>query len=1308
MAGMVGVTRWLWAIACAFMSLWPAATSCAAERLVLKTSDVVTFAGGTNMVRMQQAGFLETRLTAAFADRRPRFRDLAWEADTVKRLGTVIERWRPDGFGGRDEQFRRVGTTVVIAQFGQTEALARASSPESKAAVAEFARAYDELVAAWQKQARLVVLVTPARFEKPLNPLVPDLSRHNEYLAEFVRATHELARRRGALFVDLFSARHPRWTNNGMHIRPAAQRDVAELVADRLGVAKLADRDMSRLRPAVLEKHRLWYDYWRPANWKLLYGDDSRRVFTRGGETSVPFRYEWKQLLPRVAEAETRVLAVAEGKQDPGYNRPKPETLHKAPEANVKNELASFEMPAGFAVNLFASEAQGLTSPIAMRWDPAGRMYVAVTTTYPHVFPGDLPNDKIIRLEDTDGDGDADRSVVFAEGLNIPTGIEWGDGGVYVGQNTEILFLKDTDGDGRADVRQVLLGGFGNGDSHQTINSFVWSPGGELYFGQGDGCESRVETPWGPSHLFQAGFYRFRPRRLQLDPLLDDLMGPGNPWGVAFDEWGQIFSIDGAGGVTYLSPGQVPTTHKLKLRRIGNPGGYCGIGFLDGRGVPAAYRGSFVIGDFKPNRVKRFAVKPDGAGYSLDWHPPILQSRHRNFRPVDVKQGPDGAIYVVDWYNPITCHQDDAYRDPRRDKAHGRIWRLVHTEAAKEVPRPKNLSKATLPAVLQGLLSPEHWTRYQAKRELTTRDPQAASRAIDRWVVTLDPKDPRHEHHLHEALGAYATLEVVRPGLLDRLLEARDHRARAYAARVTGRWHDRLDHPLQRLAARVVDPHPQVRMEAVMACAAIPDARSIEIAARVVDLPKDGWIDYAFKQTVHHLRPHWQPEFLAGHLSFQRPVHLASVLNEVGGRDTVASLKKLLGNETLDRSTRAAAIAAILAVAEPADVRTYGLEPRTFTFDGRYDAALHGESLSQLVAVSRFRNARPDGEWKQRLGALLNSDEISVKKPAVQLVGAWKVVGLGDAVATMAGDRDLPVPVRAACFESIVAMGLKNRRDLLQRAAADDETKAVRAAAVTALVRLDKPLAAKLGAELLVSARLSDADTQVVMRRFAGEQGGASSLATALATRKLDQAVARRLLKAMFATGRSERAMLKVLNRALGAAAQPPAYSPAIVKRLVDQSAQRGKQQQGRVLFGSLGCVSCHRVGGRGGRVGPDLTAIGTTLSASRIAEELLWPNRQVKEGFTVLQVVTDDGKVHQGYPRKTRASQQTGDLVLEDPATGQRTTIKKQTIELQKPAGSLMPEGLTAVLSPQQISDLLAYLTQLGEIRRSEQSLDR
>ncbi|GIT31516.1 MAG: hypothetical protein Ct9H300mP1_35620 [Planctomycetaceae bacterium] len=237
-----------------------------------------------------------------------------------------------------------------------------------------------------------------------------------------------------------------------------------------------------------------------------------------------------------------------------------PEVLHKAPQANIKAELAL----RGFPQRGFPGATRLRPIP---RGDVAdchavgsGRSYVvAVTTTYPHVFPGDLPNDKIIRPEDTNGDGTADRSTVFAEGLNIPTGMEWGDGGIYVGQNTEILFLQDPDDDGRADRRRVVLGGFGNGDSHQTINSFIWSPGENCTSARGTDANLASRRRGDRATFSQRpGFYRLRPRRLQLDPLLDDFMGPGNPWGVAFNGWGQIFSIDGAGGVTYLSPGRCP------------------------------------------------------------------------------------------------------------------------------------------------------------------------------------------------------------------------------------------------------------------------------------------------------------------------------------------------------------------------------------------------------------------------------------------------------------------------------------------------------------------------------------------------------------------------------------------------------------------------------------------------------------------------------------------------------------------------------------------------------------------------------
>lgn len=1267
-------------------------------RFELSRNDVVVFAGGTNMVHLQQAGHLETILCYAFASARPKFRDLAWEADTIFRQGTVIERWRKNahfadlgGLGDLEGQLKRVGATVVIAQFGQLESMAGADGLD------KFARAYGELIDTFQKQARLVVLITPTRFEKPPSPLIPDLSARNRDLALYVRATADIARQRQLIFVDMFTHTRPGLTDNGMHVTPAAQAHVAQEVSRQLGLQEPDAAELEPLRQAVIEKHRLWYDYWRPANWKLIYGDDARRQFTRGGKDYIPFQEEWKKLLPLIATAEERVWQIAEGGNDPGDGRPEPEQLHADPNANIEEELASFSTSNDLRVNLFASEREGLTSPLNIRWDPAGRMYVSVTTTYPHVFPGDLPNDKIIMLEDTDHDGRADRSTVFAEGLNIPTGIEWGDGGVYVGQNTEILFLKDTDGDGKADTRRVVLGGFGNGDSHQTINSFVWSPSGELYFGHGDGCESRVETPWGASNLFNAGFYHYRPRRLQLLPFLEGHMGPGNPWGIAFDEWGQMFNVDGAGGVNWLSPGRVSTTHRRKFRRVGDPGGYCGIGYLDGRHLPESMQGDFAVGDFKANRVKRFSVKIEGSGFELDWKEPILHSRHRNFRPVDVKVGPDGAIYVVDWYNPITCHQDDAYRDPTRDKAHGRIWRVSSKAASIE---PPNLAEAPLDEVLNALKAREHWTRYQAKRALTVRDSSVVAEALSDWVRRLDPKLPEYEHHLYEALGAYATLEIVEPNLLDRLLHAQDPRARAYATRIVGRWHDRLDDPLHLLAERVADENSQVRMEAVVACSEIPSARSIVVAARVVDRPNDEWIDYAFKQTIHALKPWWMSAFKRGDLSFDKPAHLAAVLNESGGRDALASLKNLVASDSLDGPSRASATAAILAVGGPEDLRAFGLDRQHFTRAGQYEAESHAAALARLVEVARFRDVRPSGDLAAALGTLLRSSHPKLRASALTLAGIWRVDEAQDEVLAAARDGSLPTNTRAAAFGAMIDLELPESRELLASYATRPNSAALRSAAIQSLAVVDMPAAAARAAELFDTADVKSVRAAPMLLAFLNRSGGAEALAAALKDQDLDAASAKKLLRALFSTGRSDHAVLAALNGAIGSSAEPPPYSESYVRLLATDSEQQGRGDRGGVLFKSMACNSCHKVSGNGGVIGPDLTSIGTTLSTERIVEELLWPSKQIKEGFSVLQVVTTDGKIHQGYERRTKQSLESGDLIIQDPTTEELTTIKRQDVEEKRIVGSPMPTGLTALLSREQLLDLIHYLSDLGRIQ--------
>ena len=1263
--------------------------SASAGEFSLAEKEVVAFVGGTNVGRAQEDGSLEAMLTHVFAKKEPVFRDMSWDADTVYRQSSVIERWRKNGFGDRVEQLERQKITLVIAQFGQLESM------EGKERLEDFANAYERLIDDYLKQAKQVVAVAPLAFEKPANSLLPDLTVHNPSLALYVGKISKMAAERKLVFVDLFTGAPRGWTGNGMHLRADAHEKAAALWMERAGLEVSPFGEIKALREAVREKNRLWFDYWRPANWKLLYGDDSRRQFTRG---KVPFREEWKRLLPLIAKADERIRKVAKGEPDPGHDRPESEILHGDESADVEKETKAFEVGYGLSVNLFADEKLGLTNPLAVRWDPNGRAYVSVTTAYPHVFPGDVFNDKILILEDTDRDGRADKSTVFAEGLNIPTGFELGDGGVYVGESTKITFLQDTDGDDRADRKKVLLSGFGSGDSHQAINSFVWSPEGDLFMGQGDGVESRVETPLGSSDLYQAGIYRFRPRRLRLDPLLDNWMGPANPWGMAFDEWGQMFVVDGAGGVSCLSPGQVPAQNRLKLPRIGNPGGYCGIGYLDGGHLPEELQGRFATGDFKANRIKIFSLSDDGAGFKLKWEEPLLRSSHRNFRPVDVNVGPDGAIYVVDWYNSITCHQDDAYRDPRRDKAHGRIWRI----SSKRPPiRPPKLLDAPLRQVFDSLKAPDSWTRGQARRELSNRFTPALLEDqlpyMEKWALGLDdPTEEGSERHLMEALLACSTIEMVSGDLLRRVARSELSGARALAARITGRWAGRIKEPLDLLAVLVRDENPRVRMEAVLAAGQIPQMNSIQVVAMASEREMDRSIEYAFTQAIHHLKPHWEEPFEKGRLTFSRMSHVAAVLNRAGSKNMVGKLRGVADDRSLSRAQRKGAMKTLLAVGGPREFKDYGLSRGKFAFGARYDPDTHSELLEHMVEATVQRGVRPDGDLAGSLQALLDSGHEEVQRNALTLAGLWSVRDLGAEVARMGGDENLAPGLRGTAFLALARMKVPVAKKILDESSLKENSAVIRNAAVRAMCLSDLPKAAKRGAALIAEGALDAEGLAVLLRAFLSRRSGEDSLVEALKPVPFSNDVADRLLQALYLSGHLSGKLSELLGGKVAKNSEPLSPDEKTIASLVRMAREKGDPNLGKPEAAS--CLGCHRIGTQGGLIGPDLTSLGTTLSPERIVEELLWPGRQVKEGYSMIQLTTKSGEILQGYERSSKP----GAITIRQLAVDSFLTLRREQVASVTKLGSAMPPNLVAGMSRQRLLNLIQYLVQLGKTQNN------
>ncbi|HEY1783918.1 MAG TPA: PVC-type heme-binding CxxCH protein, partial [Pirellulales bacterium] len=518
--------------------------------------------------------------------------------------------------------------------------------------------------------------------------------------------------------------------------------------------------------------------------------------------------------------------------------------LKDIPDPAPEIEAATLELADGFEINLFASDPL-LAKPIQISFDADGRLWVAASETYPQVKPGQTPNDKILVLEDANGDGRADKTSIFVEGLLIPTGVEPGDGGVYVANSTELLFLKDTDGDGRADTYRVLLSGFGTEDTHHILHGFRRGPDGRLYMSQGRYIHSHIETPWGVRHMGSACIWQFRPETSELDAFARGLY---NPWGNTFDRWGQSFATDGAGvqGINYFFPGamMIDTPGAGRTLEGLNPGSpkESGLEIVDGRHLPDDLQGSLLTADFRAHRICRYTVSDDGSGFASRQQPDLVRSRHVAFRPIDIKQGPDGAIYIADWYNPIIQHGEVDFRDPRRDHVHGRIWRV--TAKGRPLNDRPQLAGASIPALLTALEAPESVTRHFARQVLKERG-DAVLPELAVWLNALDIRKPDHEHHLLEGLWTQQSLSAVSPQLLARLLAAKDPRARAAAVRVVGDLHRQLPDAQAMLESRIVDDHPRVRLEAVVALTRLSSAKAVQIAMRALDRPTDRFLDHA-------------------------------------------------------------------------------------------------------------------------------------------------------------------------------------------------------------------------------------------------------------------------------------------------------------------------------------------------------------------------------------------------------------------------------------------------------------------------------
>jgi putative heme-binding domain-containing protein len=1049
-----------------------------------------------------------------------------------------------------------------------------------------------------------------------------------------------------------------------VHLNAHGDRLVAEaLDAALFGAPPAAGTPVDRdaLRAAVNEKNlQFFYDH-RAVNGFYIYGGRKNPFGT------VNFPVEFAKLRKMIAVRDRRVWDVAQGKRvseriDDSGTGPLPEIPTNRPDAAAATapeaSLATFTLADGYEANLFASEREfpELGNPVQVAFDARGRLWVCTMQTYPQYNPGTPVHDKVLILEDTNADGRADKCTVFADGLHLPTGLEFGRGGIFVAQQPNVLFLEDTDGDDKADVREYVLHGFDSADSHHSISAFTYDQGGGLYLHEGTFHHSQVESPWGPTRLVNAGVFRWEPRSERFGVFVSYAFA--NPWGHAVDRWGQNFIADASGGANYWGTafsGDVdyPAKHatmKQFLTKQWRPTAACEL--VSSRNFPDDVQGDYLLTNcIGFHGVLHYRMRDEASGFAADPVEPLLRTTDQNVRLVDLEFGPDGALYLCDWFNPLVGHMQHSLRDPNRDHLHGRIWRVRCTK--RPLVKPAAIAGQAVAALLDLLVSePEERTRARVRSELWNRDTAEVLAAVDRWTAGLDPKAADHEHHLLEALWLHQAHDVVHEARLRAALRSPDFRARAAATRVLAAWRDRVSQPLELLATQVADEHPRVRLEAVRALSFFHDEGALAVALRALLRPMDDYLHYTLDETINTLE---------GRIRRRQPA--ASV---------AAPLVALIEEKQVPAERLPDVVRMICQRGEPSELASVFKH----AMQGGYAAPLRLEVFDTLLDTATTRKVKPAGDLTA-IGGLIRGEggvDGRLREAAVRLASAWRLDVSRDLQRiALAGDD---AALRRAAVDGLIAIGDQTSQDTLVALTERGQPGPLRVAAVAGLARSNLERAAARAAVVLSESGPQD-DPAALVEAFLNRKDGPDALAAALAREKLHVDVAKLALRCMYAAGRSDKLLSDTLVAAAGMAADsPPPTSEEVATIAAD-----------------MNCLKCHALHKAGGDVGPELTSVGAVSPVDFVVNSILNPDLAIKEQYVTKIIQTAAGEVFTGII----VSRDNVRVRLKE-ATGKTIDIATADIEEEVEGQSLMPKGLARFLTHDELVDLVAFISQLGK----------
>ncbi|MBT3481926.1 MAG: c-type cytochrome [Opitutales bacterium] len=927
----------------------------------------------------------------------------------------------------------------------------------------------------------------------------------------------------------------------------------------------------------------------------------------------------------------------------------------------------------GLEVNLYASEP-AITQPMAFCWDDRGRLWVAENRDYETRRTGFSAdgNSRILILEDVDGDGEMDTRKVFMDGIPFPSALAWGFDGLWLGAPPNLLFVPDRDGDDKADVDdiEIRLTGWGIRDRHEVLNSFIWGPDGWLYGCQGFATPSVVGKPIGEGRIYRhgeafpenqevedpqyidGGIFRYHPIKDRFEVVAH---GFSNPWGMDFDDNGQIFisacviphlwhvvpgGIYHRQGGSHVNPYVYSDIQTITNHRHRSAHGGARIYLADA--LPERYHNRIFMANIHEHALLTDILEPKGSGFIGHHGDDAVLANDGQWIGFSIEIGPDGAVYILDWHDPDICGIDVFEKDT------GRIYRVAPPGHSGKAGL--NLAKLSDEELVDLQHHRNDWyvrrarvlLQQRAEEEILSSNVHAAL-----WEQFQSGSDTGRRLR---SLWALHVTGGASQGQLTNLLEHSDAHIRAWAIQLLCEDMDPGRKALSKFKEMAAnDPSPVTRLYLASALQRIPETNVWQVA--------EGLVGHAGDADDHNL-----PNMIW----FGVEPYVAGS-TKVALNQALESEIPMISNHIARRAVAAEKLDALVAVISKTDSSTM----RVTLLEGMRDG----------LAGQRYLQA-PRG-WSALEGRLLASGTDQERNLALNLGHLFGSAEAGKARLAQLQDPDTDLEQRK---EILTSFGREIYGPAFPSIVGFLDDADLRESALRALGAYDRDSVPR---EILNRySRFNAAEKSVAIQTLAARRETARILMDSL--RAGD--VPKNDISAV-----SARQMSRVIGPSFvdywGGAieANPLAKDKRIVMDryqilLTDDYLSDADLMAGKALF-EQSCASCHKLYGEGGEIGPDITG-SNRADLDYILTNMLDPSSEIPEGYQLVTINTQDGRTFAGNVANEDDNQVTLRMIGQDVIVSKSDILSRETLPV-----SMMPEGLLAALDDGQVRDLIAYL---------------